>query len=467
MKTFITSLILLFALSFIKAQSIKEFVLIDGITNVKPAESYIKHSHLVFRLSKDSDGKFIPLDSILIIKYDNGKMLYCINQEKIDNPKTISIKEAKKMQKNNDLKGLMESRIVCSDIQFEIGSAKISEDELSKLDDMVSFMDNWENVKLKIVGHTSADGSDKYNMKLSLKRAESVVKYLIANGIEKERLSFEGKGENMLLPAIDPNDSLNRRVELLMNYQERAGMQLYTNESLKAGSQIIKNEKISFGQTFPHIDTQRIVKPKKDSIEINPDDSIWGLFKVNRPRYSYLGLGIGLLKNARYFADISTEAFNLETRIPMPIFVTWEKSSVGGRFFHTDWWTTGGFVNFTMLKIQNDPDQDLIPSLGIGWRNNLLISEIIDDLVGIKKHKRVIPQNLEFYAGFHVGVQLNFAKNNTNSSYSPYTGGWFVHSYLGTRYFFKNFGVSVEIGDANQSLISTGVVFRWSKDKIK
>ena len=51
------------------------------------------------------------------------------------------------------------------------------------------------NVTIELSSHCDFRGSDKYNRKLSQARAESVVGYLINNGIEKERLTAVGYGE--------------------------------------------------------------------------------------------------------------------------------------------------------------------------------------------------------------------------------------------------------------------------------
>ena len=59
-------------------------------------------------------------------------------------------------------------------------------------------------------------GSDAYNQKLSVKRAESVKAYLVTNGIEKNRVYTEGKGEKQ--PVADNKTAegraKNRRVEI-------------------------------------------------------------------------------------------------------------------------------------------------------------------------------------------------------------------------------------------------------------
>ena len=66
------------------------------------------------------------------------------------------------------------------------------------------------------VGHTDSIGSDAYNQKLSIRRAEAVKAYLISKGIESNRVYTEGKGEKQ--PAASNSTAAgrakNRRVEI-------------------------------------------------------------------------------------------------------------------------------------------------------------------------------------------------------------------------------------------------------------
>ena len=66
------------------------------------------------------------------------------------------------------------------------------------------------------VGHTDNVGSDVYNQKLSVKRAESVKAYLVSKGIEKNRIYTEGKGEKQPVADNKTNEGRgkNRRVEI-------------------------------------------------------------------------------------------------------------------------------------------------------------------------------------------------------------------------------------------------------------
>jgi outer membrane protein OmpA-like peptidoglycan-associated protein len=65
-----------------------------------------------------------------------------------------------------------------------------------------------------VAGHTDAKGSAQYNKQLSLKRADAVKRFLVANGMETSRLDTVGYGSEQPLLPENPEDSSNRRVEI-------------------------------------------------------------------------------------------------------------------------------------------------------------------------------------------------------------------------------------------------------------
>ncbi|MEL7425606.1 MAG: OmpA family protein [Bacteroidota bacterium] len=105
--------------------------------------------------------------------------------------------------------------IVLRNVLFATGSAEllpISEPELNRL---VSLLEEFPELRIKINGHTDSIGDDASNLQLSEARAKAVLDYLVQKGIAAERLRSEGFGETR--PVAD-NESeegrrLNRRTE--------------------------------------------------------------------------------------------------------------------------------------------------------------------------------------------------------------------------------------------------------------
>ena len=103
-----------------------------------------------------------------------------------------------------------------ADAFFDVNKAILKPDGKAKLDDLTSKMAGINLEVIIAVGHTDSDGSDAYNQKLSVRRAEAVKAYLATKGVEKNRVYTEGKGEKQ--PVADnktkEGKSKNRRVEI-------------------------------------------------------------------------------------------------------------------------------------------------------------------------------------------------------------------------------------------------------------
>ncbi len=105
--------------------------------------------------------------------------------------------------------------IVLKNIFFDFDKATLRTESYNELDRLVTLLTENPSIKVELSAHTDSKGSDEYNMKLSQKRAESVVNYLINKGISSDRLIAKGYGETQ---PIDTNDTEegrqnNRRVE--------------------------------------------------------------------------------------------------------------------------------------------------------------------------------------------------------------------------------------------------------------
>ncbi|MCZ2394879.1 MAG: OmpA family protein [Chitinophagales bacterium] len=89
--------------------------------------------------------------------------------------------------------------IVLNNIYYDFDKWDIRQDAFSTLDSLAMILKENEKISIEIAAHTDCRGNEEYNLYLSQKRAESVVKYLIAKGIDNKRLSAKGYGESMLL----------------------------------------------------------------------------------------------------------------------------------------------------------------------------------------------------------------------------------------------------------------------------
>lgn len=109
-----------------------------------------------------------------------------------------------------------------SDLLFAFDSYRLEKNSVTILEEVLSYMQKNVSVRMKLIGHTDSKGSNAYNLKLSKRRADAAVNYLIAKGINKDRIASESLGESK---PVAPNENadqtdnpagrkLNRRVEI-------------------------------------------------------------------------------------------------------------------------------------------------------------------------------------------------------------------------------------------------------------
>jgi len=110
---------------------------------------------------------------------------------------------------------VVEEKIVLNGIRFDFDKADIKAEFVPVLDEAVAVLQKHSTKKVGIEGNTDSIGSDAYNEKLGMRRADSVKKYLVEKGIAADNLSTESFGESK--PVADNKTkegrAMNRRVE--------------------------------------------------------------------------------------------------------------------------------------------------------------------------------------------------------------------------------------------------------------
>ncbi len=105
--------------------------------------------------------------------------------------------------------------LILNKVLFNFNSSDLDPVSFAQIDMLTLLLQRDKTMKILVKGHTSSEGSDEYNLKLSENRAKSVVNYLVSKGIERSRLSFKGYGKTQPIEGNDTEESRqkNRRVE--------------------------------------------------------------------------------------------------------------------------------------------------------------------------------------------------------------------------------------------------------------
>lgn len=104
--------------------------------------------------------------------------------------------------------------ITLEGVGFELNSANLTQASQSVLDVVAADLKKYPRLSIELQGHTDSSGSDRYNLELSQKRADSVRNYLLAQGIASSQLTAKGYGESQPVADNTTNEgrAANRRV---------------------------------------------------------------------------------------------------------------------------------------------------------------------------------------------------------------------------------------------------------------
>lgn len=106
-------------------------------------------------------------------------------------------------------------------IYYNFNDASIRPDATFDLDALASFLNQYQDIEIELSSHTDSRGGTRYNKRLSQKRAESAVKYLVNQGISSSRLTAVGYGESELrnqcsdgVKCSEDEHQFNRRTQV-------------------------------------------------------------------------------------------------------------------------------------------------------------------------------------------------------------------------------------------------------------
>lgn len=105
-------------------------------------------------------------------------------------------------------------------LHFATDSNKVDAEGTAKVKEFASFLKDSPAYKASIVGHTDSTASEKYNQKLSEKRAHTVKEMLVKEGVEASRLTSSGKGESQPIATnkTKKGRAENRRIEVELSH---------------------------------------------------------------------------------------------------------------------------------------------------------------------------------------------------------------------------------------------------------
>lgn len=115
---------------------------------------------------------------------------------------------------------ITETEVILNPIFFEFNRSNITKQGAAELDRLVDVMNEHPEMIIFAKSHTDNRGNDKYNLRLSERRAKATVQYIISKGIAKERISGQGFGETE--PKVDctkcteEEHATNRRSEFMI-----------------------------------------------------------------------------------------------------------------------------------------------------------------------------------------------------------------------------------------------------------
>jgi len=127
----------------------------------------------------------------------------------------IFVDDLKKGRKSPEIRDIERKNFKFQPIFFDYDQAEIKTEFKPFLISLVKVVNGHSDLRIKVSGHTDADGSDAYNIDLSKRRAEAIIAFFVSLGLSRDRIQIEFKGEADPIGDNSTPDGkqLNRRVD--------------------------------------------------------------------------------------------------------------------------------------------------------------------------------------------------------------------------------------------------------------
>lgn len=153
---------------------------------------------------KDGNYLFASLKQNVDYTVQASKERYLTSEERKFSTKGIlydaDLNKSQGVDLDLNLIAITQDEIDIQNIYYDLASADLRQESKVELDRLISILRENPQIRILINSHTDSRGSHAYNLDLSNRRAQSVVDYLVANGISKDRL--ESKGHSFSNPRI-------------------------------------------------------------------------------------------------------------------------------------------------------------------------------------------------------------------------------------------------------------------------
>ena len=113
-------------------------------------------------------------------------------------------------------KKLEELRLfVFKPIYFDVDKSIIKKEYHKELNEIIKIIKSHSDLRIQVIGHTDSDGTDFYNKHLSKRRAQKIIDFFTKNGLRRDRIVIDFKGELHPVESNTTDDGkrLNRRVD--------------------------------------------------------------------------------------------------------------------------------------------------------------------------------------------------------------------------------------------------------------